>query len=277
MKREIIKAKGKFVGCDPEFGYEAIFKNGKKVESFEYPKFQGSGIIGYDHCQRVIELRPKPGKPLLVTAEIGLSIIATEKLFKKLNPKIHKFVMISGGFGSPSTGGHVHFDKCDDRQKIINVLNKWEDMKYLECEPGRKQRVEVAGYGRSRQYRDDHPKSIEWRTPSSWLSDPRWAYCMLTLVYSTYFNVDKFDEALDKSYKAHLKYIKSVLSPREWRLFFPYYNMWNGYRLKGLKLPKEVSTEKWIEFLKKIPKGYYSKARIIIEKYLKDCEYDIEF
>lgn len=266
--------KGKFVGCDPEFGYKAKVKSGSEFTSFKYPAFPSGGRIGYDHSNRVVELRPDPGKPFFVIAQMGISLVMVEKAFKKLNPSIDKFIMIAGGVGSPPTGGHIHFDKCPQKDEIRQVLNEWEKHKYLLCEPGRKTRVEQSGYGKSNEFREDHKKSVEWRTPSSWLSDPRWAFCILSIVYSTYFNVELFGSTL-VNYKTHLKYIKSVLSPKEWRMFLPYYNMWNSHRVRGKMLPSEVNMETWENFMTKMPKTYCVKANAIIQKYIADNKIEI--
>ncbi|MCK9556287.1 hypothetical protein M0R36_10850 [bacterium] len=264
------------IGCDPEFGYTLLNKEKEKIIfNGNMPPFK-TDIIGWDHGGKVVELRPKPGSPMFVVTQIGLSLRAVDKTFKNHLKGIETIVYHSGGFGEPSSGGHIHIDKNKNKtinDKMKNAIEKWDKLNFLDCEPGRESRL-GRGYGKHGEYRDDHDKSIEWRTPSSWLSDPRWAFSILSVVYSVYFSIDRFEKTVS-NHKQFLKFVKSTMSPKEWNLFYPYYNMWNSYRLKNKKLPKDVNMDKWDEFLNKVPRSLKNRASNIINKYLEDCKINV--
>ena len=250
-----MKKKRFIIGCDPEIRLN--------FDKYHIEYHLAGKHIGHDHCNKIVEFRPDPGTPIVVVSRLGFLIKMLERYVKKENYDLY----LTGGAGTPSTGGHVHFDYLgdDNVNKTIEIMAKWGNkFEMLRPEPGRESR-ESQGYGNYLDKRINAPLSFEWRAPSSWLSDPRWTYCMLTLGWVAEKNLDAFEASL-VSWKQHLKHIRGFLKTREWRMFYPYYNMWYSLTKTKKLLPNFIQIDKWNEFLMKIPRPILNITKDSIEK-----------
>jgi hypothetical protein len=257
-----MKKKKYFIGCDPEIRFN--------YDKYEIEYHLSGKHIGHDHCNKIIEFRPDAGKPIQVTSNMAYLVM----LFKKFVKKENYDLFLTGGTGSPSTGGHVHFDYGSEEiiNRTINIMAKWSNkFNLLRTEPGRDSR-EKQGYGNYLDKRINAPTSFEWRAPSSWLSDPRWTYCMLTIGWVAEKNLDTFEKSLD-SWKKHIRHIKQYLTAKEWKMFYPYYNMWYSYANKNKYLPNFINIDKWEEWLKIVP----AKIKFISKKALEQNEFEITY
>jgi len=249
MKKKFI------IGCDPE-----IRLNYDKYE-IEYT-FSGKHV-GDDHCGKILEFRPPPGKPIEVTAHLA----HLTQIFDSQVEKENYDVFLVGGTGRPSTGGHVHFDYLgsENVKKTIEIMALWgKTFGLLNPEPGRKAREEQ-GYGNYLDTRTNAPLSFEWRAPSSWLSDPRWTYCILTVSWVAERNLDDFKTTLS-SWKTHIKHIKQYLSKKEWKMFYPYYNMWYSLVKTNKFFPNIMHIDIWGKWLKCIPTKTRKKSEEITKE-----------
>jgi len=248
MKRKFV------IGCDPE-----IRLNYDKYEI----EYTFSGLhVGDDHCGKILEFRPPPGKPIEVTTHLAHLVQLLKPFVKKDNYDL----FIVGGSGHPSTGGHVHFDYLGEShtKKLIDIMAQWGNtFGLLNPEPGRKAREEQ-GYGNYLDTRSNAPISFEWRAPSSWLSDPRWTYCILTVSWVAERNLDDFRDSLN-SWKTHIKHIKQYLSKKEWKMFYPYYNMWYSLVKTNKFFPDIIHVDVWDKWIKCVPTKVRKQSTDIIK------------
>jgi hypothetical protein len=189
------------IGADPEFGVrDKVTKNG--VIATQHASLS-TNEIGYDHGGHVVELRPKPAY------RVQEFLKNIKDLLKKdaLAP-LKKYEWKGGGcFRNidghlQAIGGHIHLELpylghhgieesvYKLRVKACDVVTKHlEDLNILPAEESRIRRsAEAGGWGRfgavqaacSPQSYGQPFYRMEYRTPCSWLFDPKVAFVTIT-------------------------------------------------------------------------------------------------
>jgi hypothetical protein len=182
------------IGCDPEF----LLMTGNSRMNVDFSKNTEHGEIGSDHGNRVGELRPKHGHPKNVTENI-CSLIRTLK--SDLEQRERNVKMIGGGGADKShdsIGGHIHisglnnfnYSCCYCGYKEFSTTSSNEDKLILALDffigrrmtriPGGKRAS--SNYGKPSDVRQQN-WGIEYRTPPSWLCEPKLTESTLALAY----------------------------------------------------------------------------------------------
>jgi hypothetical protein len=187
------------IGCDPEF---LLIKGNTRIDS-SVNKVTANGGIGSDHNGRVGELRPKHGHPKNVTENI-CSLIRILKSDLELQRE-NNVKMIGGGGGgtaymsrsfSESIGGHIHisglnFDynqihynkqfssTCSKEDKLILALDFFIGRRMTRIPGGKRA---SSNYGKPADVRQQD-WGFEYRTPPSWLCEPKLTESTLALAY----------------------------------------------------------------------------------------------
>lgn len=187
------------IGCDPEF----LLMNGScrvNVDS-ALNRTTSYGEIGSDHGCRVGELRPKHGHPKDVTVNIRELVLKLKNaVSQNQNYRNTSVKMVAGGGGeitSESIGGHIHISglnfsvsnfnsyRCKQNQmstnedRLILALDFFIGRR-LKRVPGGKRAS--SSYGQPSDVRSQD-WGIEYRTPPSWLSEPKLTESTLALAY----------------------------------------------------------------------------------------------
>jgi hypothetical protein len=206
------------IGCDPEFGvinpdYEnsssepvycdcgcgEIVDGDEGCELIDVSSYGVSfeGQVGHDHGGEVVELRPNPSYTVSGLIKELKQLLDSPKL-----SKVRKFKWRAGAYyAGQAFGGHIHIElpfedhhgvpkdvyrerinACD---AVIRELERFNLHPQSECE----QRRTGSGYGHFGKVtaaqcgeagRAQYFVRMEYRTPCSWLFDPRIAYITLT-------------------------------------------------------------------------------------------------
>lgn len=168
--------RGLAIGADPEFALVRENYQQEGIPAFRY--FSGlSTKLGVDGASSTGEIRPSPGTAAMVTNHI--SYILNEAV-----DKLPEDVQIRAGGGkyfSRSLGGHIHFNIPPERE-LIDLLD------YFIGTPLKRKRGGArpgGGYGSLGQYRTHtygrSQNGFEYRTPPSWITHPKIAYCTLMI------------------------------------------------------------------------------------------------
>jgi hypothetical protein len=172
------------IGADPEF----VILNGGKIVNVQDTLTDIEA--GYDHGGYVVELRPAPAFGAYTLVKRLQKILKTNAKLAKI--KDHKW-KAGAYFYDPATraitlGGHVHIDKNpkeEEQTLLVSALDRLtkylEDLDILPKEESAKRRNSTTGYGRFGDIRKSNDGNhIEYRSMSSWLSDPKQAFLALT-------------------------------------------------------------------------------------------------
>jgi hypothetical protein len=179
------------IGCDPEFSVVDTVTN-TRVNVGSYG-IGANPLVGSDHGGGVVELRPAPSytvKGLLNNIKKALASSHTEG--------IRQFKWRAGArFNDISMGGHIHLELpmkgyhgiksevFDERIKACDRLTaEMEHHNILPKEECAARRV--GGYGQFAAVQAAATTNgitrFEYRTPCSWLFDPRNAFIVLTAI-----------------------------------------------------------------------------------------------
>jgi hypothetical protein len=182
------------IGCDPEF----LLMTGNSRVNVDIFKNTDHGEIGSDHGNRVGELRPKHGHPKDVTENIRNLIL---KLKSDLTSRRENVKMIAGGGHNvfESIGGHIHFSGTGFNYSSFNSSNCKRSFSYVNSNEerlvlaldffiGRRMKRVPGGKRGSNSYgqpADVRSQSwgFEYRTPPSWLSEPKLTESTLAIAY----------------------------------------------------------------------------------------------
>jgi hypothetical protein len=179
------------VGADPEFAIVDPATGYLTGATFQLTNAFGN--IGAD-CSGG-EIRPSPGSPRQVTENIRALIRASLDSHYK-----DKILLAGGGSDSPetsrgsnckiSTGGHIHFnvrwesnsygEPNEDYRRHIALLDRYIGRPMKAMVGGR--RGGGGGYGAEGSI-DTKEYGFEYRTPPSWLTDPRLTEAVLSVGY----------------------------------------------------------------------------------------------
>lgn len=190
------------VGCDPEF--VVLDSDGKLINAADYTGH--AGVVGYDHDGRVWELRPAPSRSIRDIYRRLRGYITGD--WSKTKLPSHRYRWRAGALvrhsdGEQPLGGHIHLDvplyepvradglvrqysararevigACDEVTRLL------ESVELLPSTQTQERRRKWPNYGEFSNIREAGPRGherIEYRTPPSWLFDPRVALLSLCL------------------------------------------------------------------------------------------------
>jgi hypothetical protein len=179
-----VNANSFLIGTDPEF---AILDGNSIVEVRD--TLGHAGKLGWDHGGQVVELRPDPK---FLASQLCVDI------FRQLNRRelvpFRRYRWKAGGIaaGHP-IGGHIHFDTSYDGESLtendlrlgaLDRMATWFEALELfpvgECEARVRQGYGLRGDIRPAGRRADGHARLEYRTPPSWLYNPRLAHLTLS-------------------------------------------------------------------------------------------------
>jgi hypothetical protein len=189
------------IGCDPEF----LLMSGNSRVNVDFFKTTDHGEIGSDHGSRVGELRPKHGHPKDVAENIRNLIL---KLKTSVQNDRYRFAssnikMIGGGgnVAGESIGGHIHLSgtgfcyqsfneyKCKCKRGF-SFEQTHEDRLILALDFFIGRRMKRVQGGKRGNNRYGQPADVraqawgfEYRTPPSWLSEPKLTESTLAIAY----------------------------------------------------------------------------------------------
>lgn len=197
------------IGADPEFCVVDPTTKSRLNASSYTSGLNTYGKVGFDHGGAVIELRPDPS----YTVKGLLTNIKTLLEEPRLAPLKNKIWRGGAFFHDMPMGGHVHIELpakghhnvpdavYDKRMAALDhVVRELEFLNILPKEECAKRRS-GGGYG---QFGYMHPVNsgqftrIEYRTPCSWLFDPRNAFVTITGLKLAAVNPDYATEKLGK-------------------------------------------------------------------------------
>lgn len=166
------------VGADPEFVVrDPITGNTNDYSVFE--NFSNSfGALGTD-AGPCAELRPSPGSPRRVTENI--SALLQQALKGRYKEKL---LLAGGGSAWEATiGGHIHFNVHwegeSEKARLLKLLDRYIGIP-MKALPGGTRTANC--YGCLGDY-ETKPYGFEYRTPPSWLTDPRLTESVLSVGY----------------------------------------------------------------------------------------------
>lgn len=169
------------VGADPEFVVRDPI-TGAIVDYSGLESFSNSfGALGTD-AGPCAEIRPSPGSPRQVTENIGAL------LRQALKGRYADKILLAGGGRdwSYSTGGHIHFNVHwrgeDEKNRILKLLDRYIGIPMKLLPGGPRNGNQNAGYSVLSAY-DSKSYGFEYRTPPSWLTDPRLTEAVLSVGY----------------------------------------------------------------------------------------------
>lgn len=173
------------IGCDPEF--VAIKADG--VPQYVEGILPHDGPVGYDHGGRVIEVRPRASK---LAYKVLQNIQALLRGAELQRPPLDECKWRAGALGGREPlGGHIHYDvpyaDAGNPQRVQALDLTTRVLELLDILPraeSAERRNNNFGYGRFGDIRpaghDRARQHLEYRTPASWLFDPRTAFACLT-------------------------------------------------------------------------------------------------
>lgn len=190
-------ANGWLVGCDPEFVIlDPVTGNLVNTEHV----LPHTGPIGWDHSGFAVEFRPEPARGTFQVLK-RIQALVKDPTMDRLKP----FVWRAGAYvkakprGVMTLGGHVHLDMpppnhgdgdSDEHGAVIKACDRWtallEGLDILPKAESTARRTDpVAVRNKYGQFGDWRPagragERMEYRTPASWLYDPRVAFLVLT-------------------------------------------------------------------------------------------------
>jgi len=181
------------IGCDPEF---LLMKGNSRINIADsFSRSTAHGDIGGDHGFRVGELRPKHGHPKDVTSNICALVLKLKNDVNRHADFGETVKMVAGGGGELTTesiGGHIHisglnfsmsnFSKSrmmSHEDRLILALDFFVGRR-LKRVPGGKRAS--SNYGQPSDVRSQS-WGIEYRTPPSWLSEPKLTESTLAITY----------------------------------------------------------------------------------------------
>lgn len=191
-------------GADPEF---VIINGDEAVIGRDF--MPAAGEVGHDHNGYVYELRPRPAKGTYTLVKRMQKLLQSPKLEKLRSYKWRAGALVDlkvpateratylGGKRTLTLGGHVHIDKpwrnrelgdfdlmisaCDRATKYLeslDILPQNESLRRREIGATHRYGAwgDVRGAGR------EDAAHTEYRTPCSWLFDPKAAFLTLTAI-----------------------------------------------------------------------------------------------
>lgn len=214
------------IGCDPEF---VITNNGEFIRAYEI--IPNEHAFGLDGNENIGEMRPPP-------AYNSFTLIANiKKTLKEGIEKVpvlkKKYDLLAGHFkcGRP-IGGHIHISSPDIKSRMFDSLYNAINPVILTLSDviddltEREKRWDT-GYGCG--WREADHRGFEYRTPGSWLINPKVAFVYL---FVTETAVKEFLEENSKIFKKFLD--KKENSEREAVLNFISSSKSNDYKTKKI-------------------------------------------
>lgn len=195
------------VGCDPEF---MILRGNVPINVETTLGITHTGDVGSDHNGLVVEVHPQPARGTYTILKRIQTILLTNKNLKLALDKKWRagaaFKIDNGNMGGRlmTLGGHVHLDlppmghgetvenhnlRLNALDRVTKYLEFLDILPKVESETRRAEGQRLGGnaaYGKWGDWRqaggeDGRTKvRLEYRTPASWLYDPRAAYLVLT-------------------------------------------------------------------------------------------------
>lgn len=184
------------IGCDPEF--VIIGPTGELVNTQDI--IPQRGPIGWDHSGYAVEFRPEPARGTFQVLKRLQALVQSKDM-----EKLRKYSWRSGAYvkakprGVITLGGHVHLDMPppnhgngdeDEHHAVIEACDRWtmlmEGLDILPRAESNARRTDARavreGYGQWSDWRPagERGERMEYRTPASWLFDPKVAFLTMT-------------------------------------------------------------------------------------------------
>jgi hypothetical protein len=173
------------IGSDPEFICLGAKGELQEVTALLAPY----GRVGYDHNGRIAEIRPSASRCALTHTRNIAELLNGEGAKPIRNYRWKAGGFFKGDYNRESLGGHIHFDlPFAESAKYVPALDRLtqqlEDCDVLprtECAERRKHGQNYGRFGDIRPAGRGKVQRLEYRTPASWLFDPKTAlYCLTT-------------------------------------------------------------------------------------------------
>jgi hypothetical protein len=173
------------IGSDPEFICLGAKGELQEVTALLAPY----GRVGYDHNGRIAEIRPSASRCALTHTRNIAELLNGEGAKPIRNYRWKAGGFFKGDYNRESLGGHIHFDlPFAESAKYVPALDRLtqqlEDCDVLprtECAERRKHGQNYGRFGDVRPAGRGKVQRLEYRTPASWLFDPKTAlYCLTT-------------------------------------------------------------------------------------------------
>lgn len=184
------------VGCDPEF--VILDQNGNLFNTNEV--LPQRGPIGWDHSGFVVEFRPEPARGTFQILKRLQALVNSKDM-----ERLRRYGWRAGAYvkakprGTITLGGHVHLDIAppshgngdeDEHNAVVEACDRWtmlmEGLDILPRAESQARRTDPRAvrehYGQWSDWRPagDRGERMEYRTPASWLFDPKVAFLTMT-------------------------------------------------------------------------------------------------